>query len=96
MTGTSRPCQRYSRGPAKLKDGFRIMFRLLYTASERFEKGIEQRQFSRGLTDSAHSVVTGLGSTVSMRWSQCWSFNAKQTANGYFKLTQKYANSDRE
>ena len=32
MTGTSRPCQRYSRGPAKLKDGFRIMFRLLYRA----------------------------------------------------------------
>jgi hypothetical protein len=38
MTGTSRPCQRYSRGPAKLKDGFRIMFRLLYTASERVAK----------------------------------------------------------
>ena len=33
MTGTSRPCQRYSRGPAKLKDGFRIMFRLLYSQS---------------------------------------------------------------
>ena len=38
MTGTSRPCQRYSRGPAKLKDGFRNMFRLLYTASERVAK----------------------------------------------------------
>ena len=38
MAGTSRPCQRHSRGPAKLKDGFRIMFRLLYTASERVAK----------------------------------------------------------
>jgi hypothetical protein len=38
MAGTSRPCQRYSRGPAKLKDGFRIMFRLLYTASDRVAK----------------------------------------------------------
>jgi hypothetical protein len=38
MAGTSRPCQRYSRGPAKLKDGFRIMFDLLYTASERVAK----------------------------------------------------------
>ena len=38
MAGSSRPCQRYSRGPAKLKDGFRIMFRLLYTASERVAK----------------------------------------------------------
>jgi hypothetical protein len=38
MTGTSRPCQRHSRGPAKLKDGFRIMFDLLYTASERVAK----------------------------------------------------------
>jgi hypothetical protein len=38
MTGTSRPCQRHSRGPAKLKDGFRILFRLLYTASERVAK----------------------------------------------------------
>jgi hypothetical protein len=26
------------RGPAKLKDGFKIMFRLLYTASERVAK----------------------------------------------------------
>ena len=39
MAGTSRPCQRCSRGPAKLKDGLsRIMFRLLYTASERVAK----------------------------------------------------------
>ena len=38
MTGTSRPCQRYSRGPAKLKDDFRILFRLLYTAIDRVEK----------------------------------------------------------
>jgi hypothetical protein len=36
--GVFPSCQRHSRGPAKLKDGFRIMFRLLYTASERVAK----------------------------------------------------------
>ena len=50
MTGTSRPCQRYSRGPAKLKDGFRIMFRLLHIASELRKEQVRWRKLKSGVS----------------------------------------------
>ena len=64
--------QRYSRGPAKLKDGFRIMFRLLYTASERVAK---RGHFGRELSKDNSTICAVIDrfatqsgySTVSMR-----------------------------
>ena len=47
MTGTSRPCQRHSRGPAKLKEHFGKLFKAhirlgnqkLYKASDKTKQG---------------------------------------------------------